>query len=138
MKTTRRRLLGLISLGAAAAALVQTPTEAAATEACHQCQPESLYPHVYGHANGLGFVGGLTVSGDVTVSTPYSSTLTHCGHIAAECCDACWGTGEATMSATRSYANGRADGYNRGREVEMARQEARHNDPYSLHMPVVG
>lgn len=81
---SRRGLLSLIGLGAAAAALVPTPTKAAAAE-----------------------------------------PLTPCGHIADECCDACWGTGEATMSATRSYANGRADGYNRGREVEAARHEAR-------------
>jgi len=85
MKTTRRSLLRVIGMGAAAAALVPTQTEAAA------------------------------------------EPLTPCGHIAAECCDACWGTGEATMSATRSYANGRADGYNRGREVEAAAQEARAN-----------
>ena len=83
MKTTRRSLLRVIGMGAAAAALVPTQTEAAA------------------------------------------EPLTPCGHIAAECCDACWGTGEATISATRSYANGRADGYNRGREVEAAAQESR-------------
>ncbi len=80
MKTTRRSLLQMIGLGAAAAALapvkaaeaghnvgefVYTRTTGFVEPAqCHQCQPDSPFPHVYeGHPGQVGVVGGAMFSG---------------------------------------------------------------------------
>lgn len=109
MKTTRRALLQMIGLSAAAAALAPA--------------------------------GGVE-----TASAAPSEPMTACGHITAECCDVCWGTGGvedehdaefeqaivANMPPGHDWPSwkaaieqARADGYNRGREVEMDRAESR-------------
>ncbi len=68
-------------------------TAAAATTTCHQCQPDSPFPHVYGHPE----------------AAPVMPTLPD---------------GQVWVLSSE-VAQARADGYNRGRDAEAARQESK-------------